>query len=83
MSEFYGQVVGNSGPASRTGSNRSGIHVSAQSYDGSVQVKLRRDKDGGLQVRVSTSHGSDLYGDEVFVGSLERFEQMCKQEMGR
>ena len=83
MSEFYGQVVGNRGPASRSGSRQSGIHVSAQSWDGSVQVRLRRDMNDELQVRVSTSRGSDMYGNEVFVGSLERFEQMCKREMGR
>lgn len=83
MSEFYGQVVGNRGPASRGGSKQSGIHVSAQSWDGSVQVKLRYDMDDELQVQVSTSHRSEMYGDVVFVGSLERFEEMCKREMRR
>ena len=83
MSEFYGQVVGNRGPASRGGSRASGIHVSAQSWDGSVQVKLRRGKDNALQVNVSTSHGSDMYGNTVFCGTLEQFEEMCKREMGR
>ena len=81
MSEFYGQVVGNRGPASRGGSRASGIHVSAQSWDGSVQVKLRRGKDDELQVNVSTSHGSDMYGNTVYFGSLDRFERMCIAEM--
>ena len=83
MSEFYGQVIGNRGPASRGGSRASGIHVSAQSWDGSVQVKLRRDRNDELRVEVSTSHGSDMYGNVVYCGSLERFERMCRREMER
>ena len=81
MSEFYGQVLGNRGPASRGGSRSSGIHVSAQSWDGSVQVRLRYDMDDRLQVNVSTSSGSAMYGNPVFCGSLDRFERMCKAEM--
>jgi len=80
MSDFYGQVVGNRGPASRGGSRQSGIHVSAQSWDGSVQVDLRYNADDELMVRVSTSHRSEMYGNTVFYGTLEQFEEMCRKE---
>ena len=76
MSEFYGQIVGNRGPASRGGSRESGIHVSAQSWDGSVQVDLRRGKHDELMVRLSASDGSDMYGNTVFYGTFDEFKQM-------
>ena len=76
MSEFYGQVVGNRGPASRGGSRKSGIHVSAQSWDGSIQIDLRRGNDDELIVRLSTSSGSAMYGNTVFYGTFEQFKEI-------
>ena len=70
MSKFYGQVFGASNTsASRRGHNE--IHVSAQSYDGSVITRMFYDQDDRLIVNIQMSDGSSSYGDTVFRGTFE------------
>lgn len=85
MSKFYGMVCGNREAATRGGSFDSGFHASAQSYDGSVIVKLRYDGDkkdnGNLLVTVGTSDGSSCYTDwnsPDFHGTFEEFKALLQ-----
>ncbi len=57
MSEFYGFVQGNRGPATKGGSKASGIAAAAQSWDGSVSVELFY-KDGQIHCRIHAGPGS-------------------------
>lgn len=45
MARFYGTIQGARGPASRLGHTRSGLRVTAQSYNGDVEVHLGAGKD--------------------------------------
>jgi len=70
MSKFYGQVFG----ASNTSASRRGhseIHVSAQSYDGSVITRMFYDRKDRLIVDIQMSDGSSSYGDTVFHGTFD------------
>ena len=70
MSKFYGQVFG----ASNTSASRRGhkeIHVSAQSYDGSVITRMFYDHNDRLIVDIQMSDGSSSYGDTVFRGTFD------------
>ncbi len=79
MATFYGHLVGNRGPTTRTGSAKSGIEASLQSYDGSVQTMLTYDvKTGALMVEISTAQGSKRWGDLIFRGTFKEFEDMCR-----
>lgn len=85
MSAFYGMVCGNREAATRGGSRNSGYHASAQSYDGSVIVKLRYDgeskKDEKLMVTVGTNDGSSCYTDwksPDFHGTFEEFKALLQ-----
>ena len=61
MSKFYGQVEGMAQTvASRRGS--SFIKSSAQSYDGSVIVRMHYDLEGKLMISLNLTDGSDFYG---------------------
>lgn len=71
MATFYGQVSGmGSTAATRTGSKRSGIRSSAQSYDGSIITELRYNKDDELVVSIDVAEGSSVWGKTVFTGTL-------------
>ena len=77
MSMFYGTVEGNRGEATRCGSAQSGIRASAQSWDGSVIVKLRY-RDDELMVSVATSDGSDCYGFPKWYGTFNEFKKLLE-----
>lgn len=72
MAKFYGQVGGNRGVATRTGS--SNIKASVQSWDGSASLELRYGSNNELMVRLSVAEGeSSSYGKTVFDGSFKEF----------
>ncbi len=73
MSEFYGTIKGNQGPVTRQGNKKSGIHVSAQSWEGSVSVNLYRHYDTGeIFCKIVVGCGSDAYpaGWTIYRGPL-------------
>ena len=75
MSEFYGNVCGNRGEATRGGSANSGIRASACSWHGSVTVSL--DAGGGGRkpiLSVYAATGSQVGGRLIFRGSIAEFE---------
>jgi hypothetical protein len=71
MAKFYGQVGGNRGVATRTGS--SNIRTAAQSYDGSVITELSYNSKGELMVEVRADDYSTSYGTRIFYGTFEDF----------
>jgi hypothetical protein len=73
MAKFYGQIQGNRGVATRTGSTASGIKGSCQSYDGSVITYLGYDTNDNLMVTIEVSDHSSSYGKRVFCGTLDEF----------
>lgn len=85
MATFYGQVAGNSEiVVARQGSFDSGIHSSAQSYHGSVDVSLRyKDKEivDSLMVKIGISNGSSMYGNNYFYGTIEELKQALEMYM--
>ena len=79
MSKFYGQVFGAANTsASRRGHNE--IHVSAQSYDGSVIVRLNYSKAGKLMVDLQMSDGSSTLGHTEFYGTFEDLQKKLRGE---
>lgn len=78
MSAFYGQVFGQAQTvASRRGSAKSGIKVTAQSWNGSLITEMRYVGDD-LIVDLFIGDGSTTYGKHVFSGSLEELEKKLK-----
>ena len=74
MSKFYGTVKGSaSSRATRTGSKD--ISVSAQSYDGSVIVRLYYNNDNELSVDIETTALSLPYGRQIFSGTFDEFNR--------
>ena len=67
MSTFYGLVEGNRSCATRGGSKNSGFRASAQSYDGSIIVRLHykddETKPENLIVNIGTNDGSSFCTD--------------------
>ena len=61
MAAFYGTVEGNRGVGTRIGSKDSGMKVSAQSYDGSVVVRMWYNQDNELMVSIETADKSTNY----------------------
>ena len=78
MSKFYGTVIGQAATsATRRGSENSGIRTAAQSYDGSVQVSLRYNDEGQLEIRLTCSDNSSVYGDKtLYDGSFEGLKKV-------
>lgn len=73
MAKFYGTLQGNRDEATRTGTSE--IHVSAQSYDGSIGVRLYYNKQKELMVDLSAEKDTStayLYGT-VFHGKFDDF----------
>ena len=62
MAAFIGEVCGNRGSVSRTGSKSSGFKATARSWDGSIRTDLfyKENKDGKeeLWVEISAGQGS-------------------------
>lgn len=78
MSKYYGEVIGNRGPATRCGSKE--IKACAMSWDGSVIVRLRDKKDWELakdgrdfpivQIEIEVDDSSP-YGELMFEGTIQ------------
>ena len=79
MSHFYGQVEGFAETnGSRRGSKSSGIKASAQSWDGSVIVKMFDDH-GTTKVEIQIDDDdSTFYGERCFVGTIEELRERLK-----
>lgn len=82
MSTFYGQVEG----CSQTVAGRRGaddIKSSAQSYNGSVIIRLHYDSQGVLMVNIHLAKGSSFYGDDLpyFYGTFEQLQE-CFRDWG-
>ena len=75
MARFYGAVEGQAQTiATRRGTQD--IRVSAQSWDGSIIVRLHYNDNGELVAEVGTSKGSSIYADKNhYIGNLEGFAQ--------
>lgn len=70
MARFYGTIQGGRGQATRLGHANSGLHVTAQSYNGDVVVDLRaegdRRDDAYIYVRGHGASGQyTLYAGDV------------------
>lgn len=79
MSKFYGTVPGQaSTAATRRGSQD--IKVTAQSWDGSVIVRLHYNDEGVLMVEVSTDDSSSAYRQSVFEGTFDEFKARLSGE---
>lgn len=61
--------------ASRRGSKNSGIRSSAQSYDGSVILKMF-DDDGTVKVNVEIAEDSSIYGQSYFCGTIDELKEV-------
>jgi len=78
MAKTYCMCQGMRGEATRRGGN-DGVHVSAQSYDGSIIVRNWYDENDELVVEVGTNDGSSCYiNDQQFRGSLKEFNNLLK-----
>lgn len=72
MIKLYGQVKGmGDTTASRRGSDS--IRVSAQSHEGSVITELEYNHGGELEVTISISNESSMYGTVKWHGSFADF----------
>lgn len=74
MAKFYAQAKGNRGLVHCMGSEASGIWTSAQSYDGSVIVKLWYKHDGELMVTLNISDESSADGRIAFSSTFSDFK---------
>ena len=81
MASYYGQVEGSAQTAAtRVGSHKSGIKVCAQSWDGSVIVKMHEDGGGAMRVRLELADGSAPYGTCAFDGTMD---ELCGRLTGK
>ena len=71
MAKFYGQVFGSKTDVHTQGTDE--IKVSAQSYDGSIIVKLDYNDDKDLRVRIEANYDSASSGETIFVGTFDEF----------
>lgn len=78
MSTFYGTVKGCRGVATRCGSRESGIKASAQSWDGSVVVRLDYNDANELMVYVGTDSGSSSSCWPKWHGTFDEFENLLE-----
>ncbi len=70
MARYYGTIQGARGPTSRLGSKKSGLHVSAQSFNGDILVSFYQGDDDTDMVHISArQHGGgravDMYCGRV------------------
>lgn len=76
MSHFYSTIKGNRGTANRCGSKDSGIMAAAQSWHGSVIVRLTYNEETGCDmVDIEISDESSTHGKSVFFGTFEELEK--------
>lgn len=69
MAHFYGNLRGSRGAASRLGTARSGLSVSARSWNGSVTVELS-ETETGTRVRILAAEGSAIGGNVLYSGPI-------------
>lgn len=77
MSKFFAQAKGNRSQVHCQGSEISGIWTSAQSYDGSIIVRLCY-IGSELEACIEISDESSANGTEIFRGSLKELEKRLK-----
>ena len=70
MARFYGTIQGARGPASRLGHANTGLHVSAQSYSGDINVYLDSDGETDLCTIVAGLHGGGT-GVTLYCGPIK------------
>lgn len=74
MSTFYGQVKGNAvSYGTRTGTAKSGIKSTVQSWQGSIITSMYYDAAGQLRVSVEVSQTSNCWGTPIFDGTMEEY----------
>lgn len=72
MARFYGTVQGNRGEATRLGHASRGLRVSAQSYSGSIIIRLF-DKDGEDWVTIGVAPSSSRQAaKDLYTGPIEQ-----------
>ena len=82
MANFYGTVQGNRGMASRLGTKSSGLAVTAQSWDGSVIVRMY-EEDGRTIVYIGVGYGSTACSDAtLYHGSIEGLQEKLEKISG-
>lgn len=65
MAHFYGTLQGSRGTATRLGTEKSGMQVSAQSWDGSVIVKLWQNSNDETWCTIYYAEGSSSGGEHI------------------
>lgn len=79
MSKFYGTVIGSAPtPATRRGGTN--IHVSAQSWHGSLITYMSYDENENLYVELDYYEGSSAYGRTIFRGTMQELLEKLKDE---
>ncbi len=71
MSKFYGSVDGSEKTTTATRRGFNYIHVSAQSYDGSIITRMHYDINDNLIVDLEHNDGSSTYGRTIFHGTMD------------
>ena len=78
MAHYYATIQGNRGPKTCMGSKSSGIHAAAQTWDGSVIVRIDNHKDGIDTVTIGIGQGSTACIDRTLL-TLPLAELMTAQ----
>ena len=71
MSKFYGTVDGSENRTDATRCGHRYIHVSAQSWDGSLITRMNYDRDDRLYVKLEYSDTSSTCGRTIFTGTMD------------
>ena len=79
MAKFYGTVQGNRGMVTRIGTQD--IKASAQSWDGSVIMRLWYNANNELMVNLSVNEGSSNSGYTKFHNTFDKFNQLMNLVM--
>ena len=73
MSRFYGEIQGNRGPATRQGSEASGVHGHIRGWNVGGRVEVY-DRDGRDVVEVAATGGSNAAFSSVTIAEIMRGE---------
>lgn len=84
MAHFYGEVEGKRGPASRIGTEDSGLSTIAASWDGAVQVELWYDRETGqnhYRVKIigwggATPHNAGVIAEGIIGAHGEQYAEI-------
>jgi hypothetical protein len=69
MSQFYAEIQGNRGPATRMGSKQSGIRCHIRGWDTGVEVSGVHP--GSDVFNIYMTHGSNNSGSRTYLGRIE------------